>query len=163
MNGAALGGGLGLALACDLAVAAETATFGTPEVKVGLFPMMVTALLARHVGMKRAFELALLGERVTAPVALQWGLVNAVVSPYTVVPAALEMASRVAAVGPSVLRLGREAVYTAWDMDYGAALRYLEGRLGVNVGLPDARSGVAAFLASGRRPSGAPVAPPEGR
>jgi enoyl-CoA hydratase/carnithine racemase len=156
-------GGLGLVLACDLAVAAETATFGTPEVKVGLFPMMVTALLARHVGMKRAFELALLGERLTAAVALQWGLVNAVVEPVALMASAVGMAGRVASVGPSVLRLGREAVYTAWDMDYGAALRYLEGRLGVNVGLPDARSGVAAFLASGRRPSGAPVAPPEGR
>ncbi|HWI62930.1 MAG TPA: enoyl-CoA hydratase/isomerase family protein, partial [Symbiobacteriaceae bacterium] len=66
VNGAALGGGFGLALACDLVVAAEGSSFGTPEVKVGLFPMMVSALLVRHVGRKRAMELVLTGQRLSA-------------------------------------------------------------------------------------------------
>ena len=66
VNGHALAGGLGLVLACDLAVAVESAELGTPEIDVGLFPMMVIALLQRHVGRKRALELVLTGDRLTA-------------------------------------------------------------------------------------------------
>ena len=146
VNGAALGGGFGLALACDLAVAVETATFGTPEVKVGLFPMMVTALLVRHVGPKRAMELALTGERISADRALELGLVNRVVAAH-VVDAARELAQSVATLSPAVLRLGREAVYTAADMEYRQSLRYLHAMLSLNASLDDATEGVSAFLA----------------
>lgn len=146
VNGAALGGGFGLVLACDLAVAAESATFGTPEVKVGLFPMMVTALLVRHLGRKRAMELALTGERVLASRALELGLVNRVVLAEAVLAEAVGLAGRLAELSPAVLRLGREAVYTAADMEYRQSLRYLHGLLSVNAGLEDAAEGVAAFL-----------------
>lgn len=146
VNGAALGGGFGLVLACDLAVAAETATFGTPEVKVGLFPMMVAALLVRHVGRKRAMELALTGERISASRALELGLVNRVVPGGAVVEAAVGFAAAVGALSPAVLRLGREAVYTAADMEYRQSLRYLHAMLTVNCSLEDAVEGVAAFV-----------------
>ncbi len=146
VNGAALGGGFGLALACDLAVAVDTATFGTPEVKVGLFPMMVAALLVRHLGPKQAMELALTGERIDAQRALALGLVNAVV-PWTQLQVkAREMAARLAALSPAVLRLGREAIYVAAEMEYRQALRYLHGMLSVNATLEDAMEGVSAFL-----------------
>jgi enoyl-CoA hydratase len=146
VNGAALGGGFGLVLACDLAVAADTATFGTPEVKVGLFPMMVAALLTRHVGPKRAMELALTGERIDAGRALELGLVNRVVPAGELASAALDLAASLAALSPAVLRLGREAIYTAADMEYGQALRYLHAMLSVNALTEDAAEGVAAFL-----------------
>src|SRR5581483_10618944 len=79
INGHALAGGLGLVLACDLAVASDAAGFGTPEIDRGLFPMMMMALLQRHLGRKRALQLVLLGERMTAAQALEWGIVNQVV------------------------------------------------------------------------------------
>lgn len=146
VNGAALGGGLGLLLACDLAVAAESAAFGTPEVKVGLFPMMVAALLTRHLGPKRAMALALTGERIDAARALEWGLVNAVVPVGALAETARAMAAGVASLSPAVLRLGREAVHTAADMEYRQSLRYLHAMLSVNATTEDAAEGVAAFL-----------------
>lgn len=146
VNGAALGGGFGLALTCDLAVAADTATFGTPEVKVGLFPMMVAALLVRHVGRKRALELALTGERISAGRALELGIVNRVAPAPDVAKEAVALAASLAELSPAVLRLGREAVYTAADMEYRQSLRYLHALLTVNASLEDAAEGVAAFL-----------------
>jgi enoyl-CoA hydratase len=146
VNGTALGGGFGLALACDLAVAADTATFGTPEVKVGLFPMMVTALLVRHVGRKRAMELALTGEKLDAGQALALGLVNRVVPAGELLAVSRELAAKMGALSPAVLRLGREAVYTAADMEYRQSLRYLHSLLTVNASLEDAAEGVNAFL-----------------
>lgn len=147
VNGAALGGGLGLALACDLAVCADTAAFGTPEVRVGLFPMMVTALLVRHVGPKQAMELALTGERIDAARALALGLVNRVVPGADLIRTARDLAGNVSDLSPAVLRLGREAVYTAADMAYRQSLRYLHAMLSVNASTDDAAEGVAAFLA----------------
>src|SRR5207302_6149337 len=79
VNGHALAGGLGLVLACDLAIAAESAEFGTPEIDVGLFPMMVMAFLHRHLGRKRALELVMTGDRLSAKDAQNWGIVNRVV------------------------------------------------------------------------------------
>lgn len=146
VNGAALGGGFGLVLACDLAVAAETATFGTPEVKVGLFPMMVAALLVRHLGPKRAMELALTGEKIDAGRALDLGLVNRVVPAGDLLPAARGLGAQLGALSPAVLRLGREAVYTAADMEFKQSLRYLHAMLSINVSTEDAAEGVAAFI-----------------
>src|SRR5207249_2105047 len=79
VNGHALAGGLGLVLACDLAIAVDTAGFGTPEIDRGLFPMMMMAVLQRHLGRKRALQMVLLGERLTAAQALEWGLINQLV------------------------------------------------------------------------------------
>lgn len=146
VNGAALGGGFGLALACDLVVAGESATFGLPEVKLGLFPMMVAALLTRHLGPKRAMELSLLGERLTAQQAYGLGLVNRVVPDGELASASRALAERVGALSPATLRLGREAIYTAADMEWKQALRYLHALLTVNAGLSDAAEGVTAFL-----------------
>src|SRR5206468_6830461 len=79
-GGHVLAGALGLALACDLVVASETATFGTPEINVGLFPFMIAALIGRNVGRKKMTELLLLGERIDAHEAQRLGIVNRVVA-----------------------------------------------------------------------------------
>ncbi|MFZ5827851.1 MAG: enoyl-CoA hydratase/isomerase family protein [Bacillota bacterium] len=149
VNGAALGGGFGLVLACDLAVAADTASLGTPEVKIGLFPMMVAGKLIRHLGPKQALELALTGEKISAERALALGLVNRVVPATDLMEASFRLASSLASLSPAVLRLGREAVYTAADMEYRQSLRYLHAMLSINAMTDDAAEGVTAFL--GRR------------
>src|SRR4029453_6556984 len=79
-NGHVLAGALGLALACDLIVASEQASFGTPEINVGVFPVMILALVVRNVGRKKATEMLLLGERFDAHEAERLGIVNRVVA-----------------------------------------------------------------------------------
>ena len=151
VNGHALGGGLGLVLACDLAIAAERATFGTPEIGVGLFPMMVMALLFRNVGRKKGMELILTGERISAAEAERMGIINRAVPDDEFEAAVAEMAGKLARHSPAVLRLGREAFHTMADMDFDAALEYLQGMLTLNLLTEDAQEGIRAFLEK-RRP-----------
>ncbi len=152
VNGHALGGGLGLALACDLAVAADSAQLGTPEIDLGLFPMMVMALLHRHLGRKRALELIMTGDRLTALDALAHGLLNQVVPAAQLDAAVDSLASKIAGKSQATLRLGRRAFFASEDMPFGPALDYLAAQLSVNVCLEDAAEGVAAFLEK-RRPT----------
>src|SRR5690606_18779814 len=81
VNGPALAGGLGLMVACDLVIAADTAQFGTTEIAVGLWPMMITAEITRSVGRKKTLEMMLTGRKLSAAEALEFGLVNRVVAP----------------------------------------------------------------------------------
>ncbi len=146
VNGHALAGGLGLVLACDLAVAADTAGFGTPEIDRGLFPMMMMALLQRHVGRKRALELMLLGERLDAKRALEWGLVNQVVPVAELDAATATLAGKLAGKSRAVLALGRRAFFTAEDLPLAQAIETLANHLSLNVLAEDAAEGVTAFL-----------------
>lgn len=146
VNGVALAGGLGLVLACDLALAAENASFGTPEVNVGLMPMMVMALLQRHMGRKRALELIYTGDRISAARALELGLVNRVDPAWDLPGLARSVAAQIAAKSPAALRLGREAFQAAEDMEFGQALRHLHAMLSVTVATDDAVEGVSAFV-----------------
>lgn len=146
VNGHALAGGLGLVLACDLAVAVEGAGFGTPEIDVGLFPMMMMALLQRHVGRKRALELVLTGDRLTARDALALGLVNRVVPAAELDGAVKALADKLAGKSQAVLALGRRAFFTAEDLPLPAALEFLASQLSLNVLADDAAEGVTAFL-----------------
>lgn len=145
VNGHALAGGLGLVLACDLAVAAEEAELGTPEIDVGLFPMMMMALLHRHVGRKRSLEMVLTGERMTARDALALGLVNRVVPAHELDAAVDTLADKLAGKSQAVLALGRRAFFTAEDLPLPAALEYLSGQLSLNVLAEDAAEGISAF------------------
>jgi enoyl-CoA hydratase/carnithine racemase len=145
VNGAALAGGLGLALSCDLLVAAEESTFGTPEVRVGLWPMMVMAVVQRHLGAKRAMELFLTGEPLSAAQAREWGLVNRVVPLPEVLPEAQRWAAEIAAASPLSLRLGRDAFHAIGAPELDAALRHLQARLQVLAASEDAREGSRAF------------------
>ncbi len=146
INGHALGGGFGLALNCDLAVASSEAKLGTPEIKLGLFPMMIMAVVARNIGRKAALELMLTGERITAERALELGCVNRVVSPDELDSATNELAKRVASFSPAILRLGRKAFYETQDMTFEQALRTLHNELTINAMSEDAAEGVMAFL-----------------
>ncbi len=146
INGHALAGGFGLALCCDLLVASDRATFGTPEIKVGVWPMMIMSIVSRNLGRKRAMELFMTGERIDAGTALQWGFVNRVVAPDEVRERAHGWAAEIAAWSPLIMRLGRDAFYAIDSMDYQTALQYLQAQLTVVSLSDDFREGVAAFL-----------------
>jgi enoyl-CoA hydratase len=151
VNGHALAGGLGLVLACDLAVAVVGAELGTPEVDVGLFPMMLMALLQRHLGRKPALELVLTGRRLSAAQALSLGLLNRVVPAGELDAAVGELSGVLAAKSQAVLALGRRAFFTAEDLPLPQALEFLASQLSLNVLAEDAAEGVSAFL--DRRPA----------
>jgi enoyl-CoA hydratase/carnithine racemase len=151
VRGFALAGGMGLALACDLVVAADDAVFGAPEIDVGLWPYMITVPLMRSMPPKLALELMMTGRRVAADEALRIGFVNRVVPADQLDAAVDELAATLAAKSPAVLRLGRQAFYEVWDQSAADALPLLQAMLTVGSGLDDAAEGRAAF-AQKRRP-----------
>ncbi|MDP2709815.1 MAG: enoyl-CoA hydratase-related protein [Solirubrobacteraceae bacterium] len=144
-GGHVLAGALGLALACDLVIASEDATFGTPEINVGLFPFMVSALVARHVGRKQMTELLLLGRRIDAHEAHRLGLVNRVVAPGELDAAVADWAAQLAAKSPLLMRLGKDALHAQQDMALREALEYLRAQLTLAQSTQDAHEGIAAF------------------
>lgn len=146
VNGHALGGGFGLVLNCDMAVAASHATFGTPEVKVGLFPMMITAVIQRNLHRKHALELMLTGERIDAERALSFGVVNRVAPEGGLDETLGELVDRVSSFSPAVLGLGRRAFYDTQDMSFEEALRALHSELTINTLAEDAAEGIMAFM-----------------
>ncbi len=146
VNGLALGGGFGLVLACDLAVAADVARLGTPEVKRGLFPMMIAALIDEVLPKKAAMELMLLGGEVQGGRALELGIVNRVVPQANVVDEARALALRLAGMSPAVLALGKRAVTLQRDMPFEQKLSFLRDQLTLNLQLEDAAEGISAFL-----------------
>lgn len=146
-NGHALGGGLGLLLNCDLSVGVHGATFGTPEVKVGLFPMMIMAVISRNIGRKRAMEMMLTGERLSAQQALECGILNRAVAAEALDATVYALASRVAGFSPAVLKLGRRAFYKTQDMSFEQALALLQNELTLNTLTDDASEGILAYLA----------------
>jgi len=147
LNGDALGGGLGLALACDVIVAAQHAQLGTPEVKLGLFPFMISALILRNFPRKKAYELCFTGGKISAEEAERWGIVNKVVPAAQLDSVLSEVTGELAKKSPAVLRLGREALAMMQGMNYRESLHYLKTMLTVNANLEDALEGVSAFLA----------------
>jgi enoyl-CoA hydratase/carnithine racemase len=147
VRGYALAGGFGLALACDLVVAADDAVFGVPEVDVGLWPHMVTVPLVRSMPPKVALELMLTGRRVDAAEAGRVGFASRVVRVDQLDGAVDELAGTLAAKSPAALRLGRDAFYAVWDQDVDTSLRLLHAMLTVTAGTEDAAEGIAAFQA----------------
>ncbi|HEV3321727.1 MAG TPA: enoyl-CoA hydratase-related protein [Solirubrobacteraceae bacterium] len=145
-RGHVLAGALGIALACDLIVASEAATFGTPEINVGAFPFMIMALIYRNVGRKQANELLLLGERWSAQEALAAGLVNKVVPADEFDAAVAEWAAKLAAKSPLIMRLGKEAMRRQLDMPLDDALDYLRAQLTLALSTEDIVEGVTAFF-----------------
>ena len=145
-NGHVLAGSLGIALACDLIIAKETAGFGTPEIDVGLFPFMIMALIYRNVPRKKASEMLLLGERMTAEQAREAGIVNKVVPAGEFDAAVSEWAGKLAAKSPVVMRLGKDAMFRQMDMPLSDALDYLQSQLTIELSTEDAAEGVKAFF-----------------
>ena len=145
-NGHVLAGSLGLALACDLIVAKEGATFGTPEINVGVFPFMILALIGRSVPRKKATEMLLLGERFDAHEAAAMGLVNIVVAEEDFDEAVRDWAERLASKSPLLMGLGKDALYRQQDMAFDDALEYLRAQLTIALATEDAHEGVRAFF-----------------
>jgi len=145
-NGHVLAGALGLALACDLIVAKESATFGTPEINVGVFPFMIMALIYRNVPRKTANELLLLGERMSAERAREAGIVNRVVPDAEFEAAVDEWAVKLASKSPVLMKLGKDAMYRQLDMPLDEALDYLRSQLSIAFTTEDIQEGVTAFF-----------------
>jgi enoyl-CoA hydratase/carnithine racemase len=145
-NGHVLAGALGLALACDLVVAKEGATFGTPEINVGLFPFMIMALISRNVPRKKTAELMLLGERIDAREAERLGIVNRVVPAGEFDAAVAAWAEKLASKSPVLMKLGKDALYRQQDMALADALDFLRSQLTIAFSTQDIQEGVKAFF-----------------
>lgn len=146
VQGWAMAGGLGLALACDLVVASDRARFGAPEVDVGLWPYMITVPLVRSMPPKKALELMLTGRVVDAAEAEALGFVTRVAPHDELDDAVDELAATLAAKSPAAMRLGRSAFYAVWDMAAEQALAHLHAMLTVTAQTEDAGEGITAFL-----------------
>ena len=145
-RGHVLAGALGIALACDLVVASEKATFGTPELNVGVFPFMIMALIYRNVPRKKTTEMLLLSERIDANEAERLGIVNKVVPLDQFDEAVGEWAATLASKSPLLMRMGKDAIWKQQDLDLIEALDFLRGQLGEALGTEDVREGVSAFF-----------------
>ncbi|MGI8596508.1 MAG: enoyl-CoA hydratase/isomerase family protein [Thermoleophilaceae bacterium] len=145
-SGHVLAGALGLALACDLVIAREGVTFGTPEIDVGAFPFMIMALIYRNVPRKRTNEMLLLGERVSAEAAREMGIVNRVEPAERFDAAVEEWATKLASKSPVVMRLGKDAMFRQMDMAFLEALDYLRAQLSLAQSTEDLHEGVSAFF-----------------
>jgi enoyl-CoA hydratase/carnithine racemase len=144
VQGLCLAGGVGLVMGCDIVVAAESAAFGLPEVDLGLWPFMVSALLGRHVSPKRAMEMMLSARRVPAREALEMGLISRVVDDLPGETDALVTA--LAAKPPLAVRLGKKAFFAAMDSSLEAGLEAMQAQLTLLNTTEDAAEGVGAFL-----------------
>jgi enoyl-CoA hydratase/carnithine racemase len=151
VRGYCLAGGFGLALACDIVIAADDAVFGTPEINVGLWPYQISVPLLRSMPPKHALELMLTGRRVGAAEAERIGFVNRVVPVAELDAAVDELAATLAAKSPLVVRWGRDSFYRVLDMGGEEALDYLHAMLTVTTATEDAAEGLAAF-AEKRKP-----------
>lgn len=145
-GGHVLAGALGVALACDLVIAKDTATFGTPEINVGVFPFMIMALIYRNVPRKKASELLLLGERIDAGEAERLGIVNKVVPAADFDAAVADWAARLAAKSPLLMRLGKDAMWRQQDLALMDALDFLRSSLALAFATEDIQEGVRAFF-----------------
>jgi enoyl-CoA hydratase len=145
-GGHVLAGALGVALACDLIIAKDTARFGTPEINVGVFPFMIMALIYRNVGRKKTNELLLLGDQISAHEAERIGIVNRVVAGDEFDAAVADWAARLAAKSPVMMRLGKDAMFRQQDMAFADALEFLRGHLTLAFATEDIQEGVKAFF-----------------
>jgi enoyl-CoA hydratase len=145
-GGHVLAGALGLALACDLIIAKDSARFGTPEINVGVFPFMIMALIYRNVPRKKTNELLLLGEQISAREAFEIGIVNRVEPPGEFDGAVSEWAEKLARKSPLMMRLGKDAMFRQQDMAFADALDFLRAQLSLAFGTEDIQEGVAAFF-----------------
>src|SRR3954453_15502268 len=146
VNGHVLAGGMGLALSCDLVIAKEGATFGTPEINVGAFPYMIMAIIYRNVPRKKVNEMMLLGERLSAEEAVECGIANKAVPADEFDGAVADWATKLASKSPVLMRLGHDAMYRQQDMALDDALEFLRSQLSLTFSTEDIVEGVTAFF-----------------
>jgi enoyl-CoA hydratase/carnithine racemase len=148
VHGDAMGGGFGLAAACHIVVADPAAGFATPELKLGLFPFIISPVLARSLPAKVLYDLILTGRRLPAAEAAALGFC-ALSEPGEALNAAIERASLIAERSPAVVSLGLRAMAQVADLPLPAALEHMTGQLSLNLLTEDAAEGISAFF--GRR------------
>lgn len=146
VNGHALGGGFGLTAASTFAIATTEAQLGTPEIDVGLFPMMIMAVLARFVPRRRLLQMMLLGEKISSADALALGILNQVVPANELDGAVDALVARLAEKSPSAMRLGLRAFAAQDEVAMEESLPILRARLAECLSTNDAREGLMAFL-----------------
>lgn len=146
VNGHAMGGGLGLVAASTFAIAATSAQLGTPEIDVGLFPMMIMAVLERLVPRRKLVSMMLLGERLEAQRAVEYGILDAAVPPEALDDAVKKLCDVLAAKAPLAVAHGLSALAAQDALPLAESLPMLRGRLGALLGTEDAREGLMAFL-----------------
>lgn len=145
INGHCLAGGMGLLALCDMSVAARPAKFGLPEVKVGVFPMQVAALLQATVPPRRFAEMCYTGEFISASEAMEWGLVNYVCDPEELDAKVAWLVGRVADKSPTAIRRGKHALNSMAGMTTDQAIAFMEAQVGLLPLTEDAKEGMAAF------------------
>lgn len=147
VNGHALAGGFGLAAACDIVVAVEWAKMGTTEMRIGLWPMQISAILMRVMAPRMALELMMTGDVITAEDAKALGVVSKVVDSIDHLDAAVaDYVDRLLAVSPVAMEIGRDSFYRVQDMGLDRALDFLQSGLTALTLSEDAREGVNAFI-----------------
>lgn len=146
VHGIAAAAGCQLAAACDLVVSSEDCRFGTTGLKVGLFCSTPMVPLTRAIGRKRALEMLLTGETISAHKAAEWGLVNRVVPAADLESAAVELAKQIAEYSPEVVGLGKAAFYEQVEMSQAAAYQMTKDVMAANATIADGQEGFKAFL-----------------
>ena len=146
VHGVATAAGCQLVASCDLAIAAETATFATPGVDIGLFCSTPMVALSRNVPRKHAIHMLMTGEPVTAARAREIGLVNDVVAPGKEREAAIALADRIARKSALTLKIGKEAFYRQAEMTLREAYHYAAEVMTMNMLAHDAEEGINAFI-----------------
>lgn len=146
VQGVATAAGCQLVATCDLAVASEQATFGTPGIDIGLFCSTPMVALSRNVPRKHAMHMLLTGEHVSAQRALELGLVNSVVPAGTERDAAIDLAKKIALKSAYTLKAGKEAFYRQAEMNLADAYTYAAQVMAENMMARDAQEGIGAFI-----------------
>jgi len=146
VQGAATAAGCQLAATCDLAVASESARFGTPGVRIGLFCSTPMVALTRAIGRKRALEMLLTGELIDARTAAEWGLVNRVVPAANLRAETLKLAGKITEASALTVSIGKQAFYAQIDLDQSKAYAYTKEVMAMNNLAADAQEGITAFL-----------------
>jgi len=150
VQGIATAAGCQLVATCDLAIASEAASFGTPGVKIGLFCTTPMVALTRAIGRKRALQMLMTGEMVDAHRAAEWGLINTAVAASELTAATRTLATKVADASSLVVAIGKQAFYTQIDLDQEKAYAYAKEVMSMNALAADAQEGIGAFLGKRR-------------
>ncbi len=146
VQGMATAAGCQLVASCDLAVAVEEATFATPGVRIGLFCTTPMVALSRAVGRKRALQMLMTGEPISAATAAEWGLINSVVPAARLREETRKLAGHIAQASPLTLAIGKQAYYSQIDLDQPKAYAYAKEVMSMNSMAQDAQEGISAFL-----------------
>ena len=146
VQGIALGGGTAIAASSDFVIAEEGSVFGLPEVKVGLWPCTLMPALVRAVGPRKAYELAMTGERLDAHQAKAIGLVTRVAAPDAFEEDLTAFTGHIASLSAVVVQMGKRAYQQCLDMEFHKATRFMGRAMALNSATEDAKEGITAFL-----------------